>query len=103
MQASKQTNKINLMVSTYVGVHVWRNPVEKACSAAADKVRDAMIGLKIAAPSGVVETSSGTGSYRCVSVHATLNPSRLNVPNGSREPRKHEWHEGYVSPTTPLT
>ncbi len=40
------------MEATFVGMHMWRQAVEKAKSTDVDKVRVAMIGQKYAAPSG---------------------------------------------------
>jgi urea transport system substrate-binding protein len=40
------------MEATYVGIHMWKQAVEKAKSTDVDKVRVAMIGQKFAAPSG---------------------------------------------------
>jgi len=40
------------MEATYVGIHMWKQAVEKARSIDVDKVRVAMIGQKFAAPSG---------------------------------------------------
>ncbi|MGI4858634.1 MAG: urea ABC transporter substrate-binding protein [Janthinobacterium lividum] len=40
------------MEATYVGIHMWKQAVEKAHSTSVDKVRPAMIGQTFAAPSG---------------------------------------------------
>jgi urea transport system substrate-binding protein len=40
------------MEATYVGVHMWKQAVEKAKSTDVDKVRVAMVGQEFAAPSG---------------------------------------------------
>ncbi len=41
------------MEATFVGIHMWKQAVEKAKSTDVDKVRVAMIGQKVAAPSGL--------------------------------------------------
>ncbi|KAE8759637.1 transporter substrate-binding protein [Paraburkholderia madseniana] len=48
------------MASTYIGVHMWKAAVERAGTASVDKVRDAMIGLAFAAPSGFTLEMSRT-------------------------------------------
>ena len=47
------------MEATFVGIHMWKQAVEKAKSADVDKVRVAMIGQTMAAPSGFVLTMDG--------------------------------------------
>jgi len=47
------------MEATYVGIHMWKQAVEKAKSTDVDKVRVAMIGQKFAAPSGFVLEMDG--------------------------------------------
>jgi urea transport system substrate-binding protein len=40
------------MEATYVGIHMWKQAVEKAGSTEVDKVREAMKGQTFTAPSG---------------------------------------------------
>ena len=40
------------MEATYVGIHMWKQAVEKAGSTEVDKVREAMAGQTFSAPSG---------------------------------------------------
>ncbi|WP_299451344.1 urea ABC transporter substrate-binding protein [uncultured Pigmentiphaga sp.] len=47
------------MEATYVGLHMWKQAVEKAGSTDVDKVRAAMIGQKFVAPSGFTLTMDG--------------------------------------------
>ena len=47
------------MEATYVGLHMWKQAVEKARSADVDKVRAAMIGQKFDAPCGFTLTMDG--------------------------------------------
>lgn len=47
------------MEATFVGIHMWKQAVEKAKSADVDKVRVAMIGQTFNAPSGFVLTMDG--------------------------------------------
>jgi urea transport system substrate-binding protein len=47
------------MEATYVGIHLWKQAVEKAKSTDVDKVRAAMIGQSFAAPSGFTLTMDG--------------------------------------------
>jgi urea transport system substrate-binding protein len=47
------------MEATFVGIHMWKQAVEKAKSADVDKVRIAMIGQTFAAPSGFTLTMDG--------------------------------------------
>ncbi len=47
------------MEATYVGLHMWKQAVEKAKSIDVDKVRAAMVGQKFDAPSGFTLTMDG--------------------------------------------
>jgi hypothetical protein len=47
------------MEATFVGIHMWKQAVEKAKSTDVDKVRVAMIGQTVAAPSGFTLTMDG--------------------------------------------
>ncbi|WP_250476941.1 MULTISPECIES: urea ABC transporter substrate-binding protein [unclassified Caballeronia] len=47
------------MEATFVGIHMWKQAVEKAKSADVDKVRTAMIGQTFAAPSGFTLSMDG--------------------------------------------
>ena len=47
------------MEATYVGIHMWKQAVEKAKSTDVDKVRVAMIGQTVAAPSGFTLAMDG--------------------------------------------
>ncbi|WP_250534476.1 urea ABC transporter substrate-binding protein [Caballeronia sp. AZ10_KS36] len=47
------------MEATFVGIHMWKQAVEKAKSTDVDKVRTAMIGQSFAAPSGFTLTMDG--------------------------------------------
>ncbi|MGI4815187.1 MAG: urea ABC transporter substrate-binding protein [Janthinobacterium lividum] len=47
------------MEATFVGIHMWKQAVEKAHSTDVDKVRPAMIGQTFAAPSGFTLTMDG--------------------------------------------
>jgi urea transport system substrate-binding protein len=47
------------MEATYIGIHMWKQAVEKAKSTDVDKVRVAMIGQTMAAPSGFTLTMDG--------------------------------------------
>jgi len=48
------------MEATFVGIHMWKQAVEKAKSTEVDKVRVAMIGQQFAAPSGFTLEMDGT-------------------------------------------
>ncbi|OVZ65593.1 MULTISPECIES: urea ABC transporter substrate-binding protein [unclassified Pigmentiphaga] len=52
------------MEATYVGLHMWKQAVEKAKSTDVDKVRAAMIGQKFAAPSGFTLEMDGNHHLR---------------------------------------
>jgi urea transport system substrate-binding protein len=47
------------MEATFVGIHMWKQAVEKAKSTNVDKVRAAMIGQTVPAPSGFTLTMDG--------------------------------------------
>jgi urea transport system substrate-binding protein len=47
------------MEATFVGIHLWKQAVEKAKSTDVDKVRVAMVGQQFAAPSGFVLEMDG--------------------------------------------
>ncbi|TPA32746.1 urea ABC transporter substrate-binding protein [Burkholderia pseudomallei] len=47
------------MEATFVGIHMWKQAVEKAKSTDVDRVRTAMIGQSVAAPSGFTLTMDG--------------------------------------------
>jgi len=47
------------MEATYVGIHMWKQAVEKAKSTDVDKVRVAMIGQSVVAPSGFTLSMDG--------------------------------------------
>ena len=47
------------MEATFVGIHMWKQAVEKAKSTDVDKVRAAMIGQSVAAPSGFTLSMDG--------------------------------------------
>jgi hypothetical protein len=53
------------MEATFVGIHMWKQAVEKAKSADVDKVRVAMIGQTFNAPSGFVLTMDGNHHPDC--------------------------------------
>jgi urea transport system substrate-binding protein len=68
------------MEATFVGIHMWKQAVEKAKSTDVDKVRVAMIGQKFAAPSGfTLEMDGNHHLHKPVMIGEIRGDGQFNV------------------------
>ncbi|GAA4338644.1 urea ABC transporter substrate-binding protein [Pigmentiphaga soli] len=81
------------MEATYVGLHMWKQAVEKAKSADVDKVRTAMIGQKFAAPSGfTLEMDGNHHLHKPVMIGEVRADGQFNVVWRTKGPiRAQPW------------
>ena len=82
------------MEATYVGIHMWKQAVEKAHSTATDKVIAAMAGQTFNAPSGFVLTMDPTNHHlhKPVFIGEIRADGQFNVVWKTREPiRAQPW------------
>jgi len=82
------------MEATYVGIHMWKQAVEKAKSTATDKVIAAMSGQTFKAPSGFVLTMDATNHHlhKPVYIGEVRADGQFNVVWKTKEPvRAQPW------------
>ncbi|MBV9492245.1 MAG: transporter substrate-binding protein, partial [Verrucomicrobia bacterium] len=81
------------MEATYVGIHMWKQAVEKAGSTDVDKVREAMIGQKFKAPDGfVLEMDANHHLHKPVFIGEIRSDGQFNVVWRTKAPvRAQPW------------
>lgn len=82
------------MEATYVGLHMWKQAVEKAKDTAVDKVRQAMYGQTFKAPSGFTLTMDKTNHHlhRPVMIGEVTDDGQFNVVWKTSKPvRAQPW------------
>jgi urea transport system substrate-binding protein len=81
------------MEATYVGIHMWKQAVEKAGSTDVDKVREATVGQKFAAPCGfTLEMDANHHLHKPVLIGEIRPDGQFNVVWRTREPiRAQPW------------
>ena len=82
------------MEATYVGIHMWKQAVEKAKSIEVDKVRQAMYGQTFKAPSGFTLTmdKSNHHLHKPVMIGEVKADGQFNVVYKTKEPiRANPW------------
>jgi urea transport system substrate-binding protein len=82
------------MEATYVGIHMWKQAVEKAKSTATDKVIAAMSGQTVKAPSGFTLTMDATNHHlhKPVYIGEVRADGQFNVVWKTKEPvRAQPW------------
>jgi urea transport system substrate-binding protein len=81
------------MEATYVGIHMWKQAVEKAGSTDVDKVRDAMIGQTFKAPCGfALEMDANHHLHKPVMIGEIRPDGQFSVVWKTKEPiRAQPW------------
>ena len=81
------------MEATYVGIHMWKQAVEKAGSTDVDKVRDAVIGQTFKAPCGfVLEMDANHHLHKPVMIGEVRPDGQFSVVWKTKEPiRAQPW------------
>jgi len=82
------------MEATYVGIHMWKQAVEKVKSVEVDKVRDAMAGQTFKAPCGFTLTMDKTNHHlhRPVMIGEVQANGQFSVVYKTKEPiRANPW------------
>jgi urea transport system substrate-binding protein len=81
------------MEATYVGIHMWKQAVEKAGSTDVDKVRDAVIGQTFKAPCGfVLEMDANHHLHKPVMIGEVRPDGQFSIVWKTKEPiRAQPW------------
>jgi urea transport system substrate-binding protein len=86
------------MEATYVGIHMWRQAVEKAKSVDVDKVRVAMVGQKYAAPSGfTLEMDGNHHLHKPVMIGEVRADGQFNVVWHTKAPIRAQPWSPYIA------